>query len=149
MKKHVFIDMDGTIACFNSPENNVIISDWGVEGLFIKREPIQIVINGINQIFKSDEKYILSAYPHEVSKKEKDEWLDKYFPLESHRRFYVPFPDGSKADFIMSFCIGKNIKPSDCILIDDEFKHLAEAEKLGIESWHVSRLICEYEKRNR
>ena len=81
--KHIFIDMDGTIAEYKGPNDKIIIEDYSkVFNMYISKRPVKIVLDAIKKLYENDEYYIISAAPNERAIQEKDEWLDKYFPVK-------------------------------------------------------------------
>ena len=51
------------------------------------------------------------------------------------------FEEFSKADCIINYCRNKNIDLKDVVYVDDVIKFLREAERKGIESWHISSFL--------
>jgi len=66
-------------------------------------------------------------------------WLDEYYPMIEER--LLVFENFSKADCIIEYCKNANIELNDVIYIDDIIKYLREAERKGIESWHISSFL--------
>jgi hypothetical protein len=140
--KHLFIDMDGVIADYvNINTNKAIINDYNVPGIFLQKEPCQTMIKSIINLFPK-EKYcyhILSASPTEMGIEEKNQWLDKYFNIED--RYFVKYPDESKAKFISEWCYLGNVNIEDCYLIDDTQRHLKEFELVGGNPIHPIHIL--------
>ena len=116
MKKQiVYLDMDGTIANLYGIKNWLEQLENEVEGLFLNCEPF-LTENELKNYFPTEEfeLRICSMTPLNATKeycqvviKEKNEWLDKYFPSITHRVY-------------MAYGHNKNLKNSvNHILIDD------------------------------
>ena len=79
---------------------------------------------------------------HCINQKEIDDkhkWLDIYYPMIKER--LLVFVNCSKADRIIEYCKKFNIELKDAIYIDDVIKYLREAERKGIQSWHISSFL--------
>ena len=116
MKKQVvYLDMDGTIANLYGMNNWLESLENEVEGLFLNCEPL-VSENKLKEFFPSEEYElrICSMTPLNATNeycqvviKEKNQWLDKYFPSITHRVY-------------MEYGNHKNLKNSkNHILIDD------------------------------
>ena len=70
---------------------------------------------------------------------DKQIWLDKYYPVISER--LLVFEDTPKATCIIEYCQKKEIDLKEVIYVDDVIKFLREAERKGIESWHISSFL--------
>lgn len=114
-KKIVYLDMDGTIADLYGQKNWLDMLQNEKEGAFINCKPLTNM-NEIEKQFPKDqyELRVLSMTPKNASKtyceqviKEKNAWLDKYFPTIK-KRIYLPYGNN------------KNLKNSkNAILVDD------------------------------
>jgi len=116
MKKiRVYLDMDGTIADLYGQENWLEMLENEKVGAFINCKPLTDMAT-LESHFPADEYEItiLSMTPKHASKeyceqviKEKNEWLNKYFPGLT-KRIYMPYGNN------------KNLKNSrNAILVDD------------------------------
>ena len=128
-KKVVYLDMDGTIADLYGQENWLYMLQNEIAGAFINCKPLTTMESFEKQFPKDQyELRVLSMTPKNASKeyceiviKEKNAWLDKYFPTIT-KRTYLPYGDN------------KNLKGCyNHILVDDNetirnnFKGLALA----------------------
>ena len=80
MKKKLFLDMDGTLAKFNSKKNALARFENEV-GFFSSLKPFKN-IEAINDLICGDkvDVYIISASPNEQADKDKMTWLKTYLP---------------------------------------------------------------------
>ena len=142
--KHVAIDMDGVLCEYYHKKGSMNTTNFDIEGFFYERKPLNIVINAIKALFKDRHLFILSASPTEMAIKEKNAWLDEYFPIEE--RYFINFPDGCKAQFLIDYAEKHNIPRNEILLIDDNHEILRKVEKAGFKVMHISRLITLYER---
>jgi len=138
--KTVFIDIDGTLSSLCDINDKINMTEFPT-GTFLTRLPVLPVIKAIVEAFpKGQYKHaILSACPHDQSIKEKNIWLDNYFPIEE--KYFIKWKKENKADFIKNYCEVHNIDLQDIILIDDDHQILSECEALGVQVLHISRLL--------
>jgi len=139
MSKTVFIDMDGTLCTYADHQDKVNMTHFP-PGSFLYREPVEPVINAIIDNFGNEHLAILSAVPHQTAIYEKQAWLNMYFNIEE--RHFIKWKEETKADFIKGYAEENKIELSDIILIDDEHKILSEVENLGVQVYHISKLLC-------
>jgi len=141
--KHLFIDMDGTILPIVGFNGKITIENWDIDGLFNRNEPIYENIEAIEQMFAREDYtyHILSAVPTVRAIREKEEWLNQYYPLGN--RHYVEFQRQTKGSFIYQYCRQNNINTEDCTLVDDELHNLIDVEKYGVKAIHISYVLSE------
>lgn len=146
--KNIFIDMDGVLADYIGPDGKVTMHDFNIPGFFFNKKPNNIIINAIFSIYptKKYEYYILSACPTRVGIREKNEWLDKYFPVKYENRYFVKYPGEDKAKSIKDICNKRNLELQSCLLIDDTHKHLCDVELIGVNAQHPANLLIRYEE---
>lgn len=121
-----FIDMDGTLARFHDEVQ--YLERMYEQGFFLNLKPFEEAVNGINELAKTHDVYILSAVvegepPYCMD--EKHRWIDKYLPAidDEHRIFTkVGVP---KENFIEG-----GVKFDD-VLYDDYNKNLEEWSEAG------------------
>ena len=111
----VYLDMDGTIADLYGMKNWLEKLENEVEGLFLGCKPL-VSEDELEYIFPSDiyELRVCSMTPKDATDeycqvviKEKNQWLDKYFPSITHRVY-------------MAYGNNKNLRNSkNHILVDD------------------------------
>lgn len=127
---NIFIDMDGTIAEWNAAKT---FEDLYLQGTFQNLHPNEDILNKLKAAIKEHPNvqfYILSCYltDSKYALKEKQAWLDKYFPeIKTENRLFVPYGE-DKSTFLAQRQIHINKK---CVLIDDYTSNLLEWEKAG------------------
>ena len=144
--KYVFWDIDGTLAAYRfnghvaDPEgtdNGMSIKEID-EGIFLERKPSLLMQKVLNEC--NTKKNIIMGYCQ--NQKEIDDkhiWLDRNYPMIKDR--ILVFESFSKADCIIEYCKKSSIELKDTIYVDDIIKYLREAERKGIESWHISSFL--------
>ena len=139
MIKYVFIDMDNTIA-----ENSTCMNIEFYKGLYANKRPIKIVIDAILNLYSDCSFIILSKTDGgEDGKKEKLEWLSKYFPY-TDTIILIDVLE-RKRDYIEDFLFINCIDASECLLVDDKKSILQDCSTLGISVKYPQQLICDYE----
>lgn len=148
MRKHVFIDMDGTIVEIIGVDGKVSVKDFRIPGFFNRNRPNTYFMSCLKKVFPESEYeyHILSASPTQMGIIEKDKWLDKYFAIDDANRHFIFWKLEKKNKFILKWCIKNGVQPEDCILVDDELQNLIECEWFGIVARHTSWVMCESEE---
>ena len=125
--KKLFVDMDGTIAMFNSKRNALQRFDKEI-GFFVKLKAFS-GIEILNELAKNNNIYIISASPNEQADNDKIIWLKKYLPNLSFNNITLCRLGENKAEVIeKKYSISIN---KDCLLLDDYTKNLNEWESFG------------------
>lgn len=144
--KVIFWDVDGTLAPYRynghlgAPDG----TDFGQsieeieDGIFEKRSPSKFMQTVLKEC-QAKEHIVLGHTRCEKENLDKHKWLDIYFPFIKHRLFIDE--DKSKADEIVRYCKENSIGLSDILFVDDTILILREAERAGIESWHISSFL--------
>lgn len=144
--KYIFWDIDGTLAPYrfnnhvgdpNGTNNGMSISEIE-NGIFLERRPskhMQRVIKECN----SKVNIIIGHCFNQKEIEDKQIWLDKYYP-SIKKRFFI-LENISKSEIILKYCKDNNIPLDKVIFVDDVIPFLREAEKKGIESWHISSFL--------
>lgn len=144
--KYVFWDIDGTLASyrFNGHVADPKGTDNGMsleeieQGVFLERKPSQLMQKVLKEC-NAKKNIIMGHCQNQKEMADKQIWLDKYYPMISDRLFVRE--DISKADSIIEYCKKAEINLKDTIYVDDVIKFLREAERKGIESWHISSFL--------
>lgn len=144
--KYIFWDIDGTLAAYRfnghvlakDGTNNGMSLEEIDNGLFLKRKP-SLFMQKVIKDCGAKENIIMGHCMNEKEIEDKHAWLDKYYPMIKERIF--AFEDRRKADCIIEYCSKNNIKLKDVLYVDDVLGFLKEAEKEGIESWHISSFL--------
>ncbi len=140
MIKWIFVDMDNTIA-----ENVTCENVDFYDGLYLTKRPINIVIQGILNLYKDCNYIILSKADGGIQgMMEKRAWLHKYFPY-AYSTLIINVND-VKSEYIASFIIQNNLDPEECLLIDDKKSILQDCARLGINVKYPQQIICDYEE---
>ena len=128
MKINLFLDMDGTIAKFNSKKNALERFDKE-KGFFSSLKPFKY-IEIINQQIKENNNinvFIISASPNEEADKDKQQWLSHYLPNLSTKNICFCRLGENKAIAIkqqLNITIDEH-----CYLLDDYTNNLIEWQK--------------------
>ena len=145
--KYIFWDIDGTLAPYRfnnhvgDPEGtNSGMSLQEIEdGIFLERKPSKHMQKVIEEC-GAKENIIMSHCINEKEKNDKEKWLDIYYPSITKRVFPI-YENESKADTILEYCKNNNISLDEVIFVDDVITILREAEKKGINAWHISSFL--------
>ena len=142
-KKHVFIDMDGTIADWFDPKGIIGKEVDFYDNYFLEKEPIREVIASIKENFKNDELYILSAAPHFKARIEKLAWLKKHFPeIKNDNIYFITYIKENKCSCLKKIMDDLKLDKDNVVLIDDHHDILKECEqKLKIQVYHPVHII--------
>ena len=144
--KYVFWDIDGTLAAYrfnghvadpDGTDNGMSLKEID-KGVFLKRKP-SLLMQKVLKDCKPKNNIIMGHCQNQKEIEDKQIWLDKYYPMIKERM--LVFQDLSKAECIINYCRSKNIDLKDVVYIDDVIKYLREAERKGIESWHISSFL--------
>ncbi len=144
--KYVFWDIDGTLAAYrfnghvadpNGTDNGMSLEEIE-QGIFLERNPSKLMQKVLSEC-DAKQNIIMGHCQNQKEKDDKQLWLDKYYPMIRDRLFITE--DISKADCIIEYCKEKAIELKDIIFVDDVIMILREAERKGIESWHISSFL--------
>lgn len=122
--KKLFLDMDGTLAMFNSKKNALKRFD-NEKGFFSSLKPF-VNIDTINQLVDNNivDVFIISASPNEQADIDKKQWIDTYLPSVKPENICFCRLGQNKAQIIkeqLNIDIDNN-----CYLLDDYTKNLIE-----------------------
>lgn len=149
--KIVFWDIDGTLAPYRfnghvgdpcGTNNGQSIEEVNA-GIFYKRKPskfMQRVVADCN----AKQHIIMGHCQATKEMDDKHKWLDWHYPMIKER-LLVP-GSHSKADAIISYCEQHNIDLLKVVYVDDVIPFLREAEKKGINAWHISSFMDYFEQ---
>jgi len=142
--KHIFLDMDGTL---NEYTNTVHFNKVVFEpGFFSKKRPLWMVLYYLQDL--EAEKYIISASPSEIHDDEKYKWLKRFCPFVPTENIIITrWQEENKMDRLEQYLDALDLDRDDVYLIDDEHEYLRQAEKMGINPIHTSRLIGMIERK--
>ena len=130
-KKRLFIDMDGTLAQWNSSAS---IEEVATKGYFSSLPPMDSVVKMIRRFMTMNDDtvdvFILSSVfkdGHSIT--DKQEWLAKYLPeIPKSHHIFVPYGK-CKSDYIKE-------PRRDDVLLDDFTKNLKEWHGIGIKIYN-------------
>jgi hypothetical protein len=76
---------------------------------------------------------------------EKNKWLDSkpvssILPIKRENRYFIRFKVDDKVDILMNIIDELGLKKEEVLLVDDEFKILVKAERMGINAMNPSTL---------
>lgn len=119
--ERLFVDMDGTLAKYQSVDTIEILFE---KGYFLNLEPQQNVVDAVKKIIREHPEkqvYIMSSVltDSKYAYQEKNEWLDKYLPeIDREHRIFPPCGE-NKMEYVPG-----GIRKSD-YLLDDYTNNLA------------------------
>ena len=150
MKKHLFIDMDGTLTVFENDRGKIKTRvEEFTEEFFETRTPCSPMIDAIKNTFDANEweYHILSNSPSKEATAGKNKWLDMYFPVKRENRHFLEYDAERKyvkpkSNAIVDYCFENDVELKDVVFIDDEYKNLVDVETLCVESWHPTKVLC-------
>jgi 5'(3')-deoxyribonucleotidase/predicted kinase len=145
--KYLLLDMDGTLACYGKAKYDIHgNSDFVSSELFKNLKPVQHVIDYVKEHFDMANVYIITACANSIAWKEKNEWLDRYFPeIPIENRLFVGNKN-YKHVFIEQFADMKKWKRNEVTLIDDFHETLAKCDEIGINAVHPSNITALFDK---
>lgn len=144
--KHIFCDLDGTLAEYQ----NLPLDEFGninfVEyEVFKYSKPVWEVINKIKRLNEEGrEIYIISASPNSIASKEKSEWVNKYMPFVKPENIYFAGNKNFKYVFLQELMSKLKLFPQDCMVIDDDHAVIATYRQLYVNVVHPSKFLANY-----
>ena len=141
--KHIFMDMDGTLAAYQ----HIPFDEHGcinfVEGqYFSNAHPVEPVLAKARDLEKAGAKiYVLSASPDSLCTVEKFKWLGIHAPfVDPDDRYFI----GNKSyKFVMlrNLCAKLGLDYKDVTFVDDDHKVITDCHKVGINGIHPSMFL--------
>lgn len=141
--KVIFWDIDGTLAPYRY--NGHVADPTGTSngqsmyeienGIFFDRIPSRHM-QAVLRETQAREHIVMGHCICEKEVSDKQRWLDVHYPFIKKRLF--AHESKSKADEILSYCSENGIDLRDVLFVDDRLAILKDAERKGIESWHIS-----------
>lgn len=144
--KHIFVDMDGTLAEYQQLSKDEYGDINFVEyGVFKQSKPITCVIDKLRELSQAGRRlYIVSASPNSICNVEKKEWVNKHLPFIHDEDIYFVGKKEFKYVFLYQLINKLKLSPSDCMAIDDDHKVLDAYSRLHINSMHTSFFLTNY-----
>ena len=145
--KYLLLDMDGTLACYGKAKLDIHgNSDFVSSELFKNLKPVKHVIDFVKEHYDMNNVYIVTACANSIVWKEKNEWLDKYFPeIPVENRMFVGNKN-FKHVFIEQFAHKMKWDLKDVCLIDDFHDTLRKCNEIGINAVHPSNIDSMFDK---
>ena len=139
--EHVFVDIDGTLAEYqNLPiDNDGDINFVGYE-VFKYSSPVNEMIGRVKMLQTAMNKnvYIISASPNSIANNEKLEWLNKHVKFIKQEQVYFVGNKNFKHTFLKHLMLKLNLKPNQCMVIDDDHRVLDLYRTIGVNPVHPS-----------
>lgn len=144
--KYVFWDIDGTLAAYrfnghvadpNGTDNGMSLEEIE-QGIFLQRKPSLLMQKVLSEC-GAKKNIVMGHCQNQKEMNDKQIWLNRYYPMIKERLLVEE--DASKADCIIEYCKKEIIDLKDVIFVDDVITILREAERKGIESWHISSFL--------
>lgn len=82
---------------------------------------------------------IMGLCQNQKELEDKQIWLDRHYPNIKER--LLVFENVSKAECMLDYCKRNKIDLAEVVYVDDVLKFLREAERKGIQSWHISSFL--------
>lgn len=144
--KYIFWDIDGVLAPYRinghveDPEgkNKGASVEEINEGCFLVRQPSKFMQNVVATC-GSKQNIILGHCTIQKEKDDKQIWLDRHYPSITER--ILIFEHEPKYKALIEYCDLHNISLDDVIFVDDTLSILREAERHGINAWHISSFM--------
>ena len=144
--KIIFWDIDGTLASYRF--NNHVGDPKGSrngysleeleDGVFLKRHPSRFMQKILNEC-EAEQSIIMGHCLNEKERKDKLIWLEKHYPNMSD--IILTYENKAKHLTILEYCKEKNIDLKNVIYVDDVLSFLKDAERNGINSYHISSFL--------
>lgn len=140
--EHVFVDIDGTLAEYqNLPVDNDGDINFVGYGVFKYSLPVNEMITRVKMLQKmGKEIYIISASPNSIANTEKLVWLNKHVNFIEHDHIYFVGNKNFKHTFLKHLMLKLNLKPNQCMVIDDDHRILDLYRTVGVNPVHPSSL---------
>lgn len=144
--KIIFWDVDGTLAPYRynghvgdpNGTNNGQSAEEIAGGIFLQRPPSKFM-QAVLKECQAKEHIIMGHFSCEKEVEDKHKWLDMHYPFIKKRLFLSE--DRPKADGILEYCRDNGISLDEVLFVDDILTILRDAERKGIESWHISSFM--------
>lgn len=139
--KNLFIDMDGVICALSTlPIINGEI-DFVNSEIYKYLPPVTQVLDKLKILSNEGYNiYVLSATPNSFSVIEKNEWLDKHFPIPKEYRYFVN-QGKHKAEMLENLSVYLKLEKRNITMVDDMHDTLYSVKKRGMNSMHVSEFL--------
>jgi predicted ABC-type ATPase len=142
--KHVFVDMDGVVAAYQTLQRDEFGNvDFVNNNVFKYAPPVRPVIEKLRADQLDGKKiYILSASANSICNEEKLYWLNKYMAFVNPNDVYFVGNKDYKIVMLVELMKKLKIDKRDCVLIDDWHKTIEQGIKEGIKVIHPSNYLA-------
>ena len=143
-RKHIFVDMDGTVAAWQKlPVDHEGNIDFVNGDVFLHARPMLPVISCLKELQESGSHiYILSASPNSVCNDQKTLWLAGYMPFVDVKDIYFVGNKDYKVVMLKALMRKLKIDPWDVSIVDDWNVPLRQATAAGIGAIHPSQIVA-------
>lgn len=143
--KHVFLDMDGVVAEYQTIPQKGFEMDYVNTNIFKYARKVKPVIDVIKKFHNEGKTiYILSAAPNSICNDHKREWLKKNMPYIKDEHIFFIGKKEYKSNMLNQLMIKFKLKPKDVMFVDDTHSILWDAYDLKVNAIHPSKLLAEF-----
>jgi predicted kinase len=143
--KHLFIDLDGTLAEYQDlPVDEFGDVNFVEYGVFENASPVKEMIAKISALAQSKEIYIVSASPNSICNAEKLNWCAIHVPFIKKENIYFVGNKQFKYVFLRELINKLKLNQWDCMVVDDDHLVISQYKTLGINVVHPSKLLASY-----
>ena len=141
---HVFIDMDGVVAAYQTLQRDEYGNvDFVNNKVFLYAPPVMPVIEKLRaDQLRGKKLYILSASANSICNEEKLQWLSKYMAFINPNDVYFVGNKEYKVVMLEALLKKLAINKKDCVLIDDWHDTIDKGLKRGIKVIHPSNYLA-------
>lgn len=141
--RHIFMDMDGTMAAYQHiPFDQYGCIDFVAGRYFVNAQPVSPVIDNVNRLEKNGATvYVFSASPDNLCMQEKNDWLDVHVPaIQQSNRYFI---GNKRYKFVMlrNICAKLKLDYKDVTFVDDDHQVITDCHKIGINGIHPSMFL--------
>ena len=144
--KNVFVDLDGTVAEYQTlPTDEFGNINFVEYEVFKYSKPVIEVINKIRRLSEQGKEiFIISASPNSIASKEKTEWVNKHMPFVKNENIYFAGNKNFKYVFLQELMSKLKLNPQDCMVIDDDHAVITTYRQLFVNVVHPSKFLTNY-----
>jgi predicted kinase len=141
--KHVFFDMDGTVAAYQFLPKSLEGGINFVDGEYFRHaKPVPQMIAHAKGFAQISELFVLSAIPDATCCDEKREWLAKNCPFIPVENQYFIGNKRYKHEMLRNVLRKRKINTKDVLVVDDDHAVLDDLNSIGVHAVHPSMFLC-------
>lgn len=149
--KHVFFDMDGTLAAYQFLPKSVEGGINFVDGEYFRHaKPVPQMIRHAKNFgpkggaydYIKPKFFILSAIPDSTCCDEKREWLARHCPFIPVENQYFIGNKRYKHEMLRNVLHKRKINTKDVLVVDDDHAVLDDLNSIGVHAVHPSMFLC-------